>query len=76
MLHSVIKLKKNQQNALNHDDPAEKFIAHEKRSLYMTGYIQGLEYVLNDFKVALDEEPILRQEIKDIEKAMKLGVRE
>lgn len=35
------------QNAIHWDSTPDEFAAHEKRSLYASGYIQGLEFSVN-----------------------------
>lgn len=72
-MRAMIKLKRVAQSSINWEDKPEAFIAFEKRSLYMAGFIQGAEWMLNDISAALQEEPQLQADIKTTEDEIKEG---
>jgi len=72
-LEAMIKRKRISRDSLNENDPPEKFMAHKERASYMTGWIQGAEYLLNDVQASISEEPRLRDQIKEIEDELKQG---
>lgn len=61
------------QNSLNLADDPNKFIAHKERSTFITGKIQGVEFLPNTIEAMKDEMPILQKEIKELEKQLKTG---
>jgi hypothetical protein len=67
----MVRRKRISRDSLNENDPPEKFIAHKERSSYMTGWIQGAEYILNDVQASINEEPLLVEKIKTLEAALK-----
>jgi len=72
-MRAMIKLKRVAQSSINWEDSPEAFIAFEKRALFMAGYVQGAEWMLNDINAALNEEAQLQADIKTAEDEIKEG---
>lgn len=69
-LRAAINLQRKNRDSVDPDDPAS-LQAHGQRALFVTGKIQGMEYVLNDFLAAMQEEQNLRDDIKETEADLK-----
>lgn len=70
-MRAMIKQKRIARDSLNWDDGDDKFLAFKERASFMTGFIQGAEWMLNDFTAALNEEEALMSQIKTTEDEIK-----
>lgn len=71
MMQAVIKRKRIARDSLNWESPPEEFLAFKEKAGFMTGFIQGCEYILNDVRAGLAEEQSVRENIKQIEKELR-----
>lgn len=72
-MRAMIKQKRVARDNLNWEDDDEKFLAFKERASFMTGFIQGAEWMLNDVVAALNEQESLEAQIKTVEDEIKEG---
>lgn len=70
-MRANIKRKRIERDSLNFDSPPAEFLAFKEKASFITGFIQGAEYMLNDVTACLQEEASLIADIKATEKAIK-----
>lgn len=74
-MRAVIKAKRIARDSLNWESSPEEFLAFKEKAGFMTGFIQGAEYMLNDITASLLEEESLEKQIKSLEKEIKAARR-
>lgn len=70
-MRAMIKQKRVARDNLNWESKPEEFLAFKEKAGFMTGFIQGAEWMLNDITAALVEETNLEKQIKELEKQIK-----
>lgn len=74
-MRANIKRKRIERDSLNFDSSPADFLAFKEKASFITGFIQGAEYMLNDVTACLTEEADLEKTIKQLEKDIKAAKR-
>ena len=70
-MRAQVKRKRIARDSLNFDSPAADFLAFKEKASFVTGFIQGAEYMLLDVGACVQEEGDLIKKIKEIELELK-----
>ena len=70
-MRANVKRKRVERDSLNFNSSPGEFLAFKEKASFITGFIQGAEYMLNDIEACLLEEESLERDIKALEQQIK-----
>lgn len=70
-MEAEVKRRRVGRDSIHWDSPPEAFAAFEKKSLYATGFIQGVEFGVNLLKSIPEQHANTKKEIENIAKQIK-----